>query len=97
MDNNCLSVDTILDSFPIKDITKHSGDPTFQAIQYSHNHLKANVASILADIGRGHFGLLGLIIQPKTYEMLTGGPFVKHTNTGTHPSYSTGISVETAK
>ena len=65
MDNNGLSVDEILDRFPIKDITKHSGDPTFQAILYSQNQLKANAASILSDIGGGPFGLLGLITQPK--------------------------------
>ena len=96
MDNNGLSVDEILDRFPIKDITKHSGDPTFQAILYSQNQLKANAASILANIGGGHFGLFGLIIQSKTYETLTGSPFVKHTNPGTRPSYPTGILVETA-
>ena len=93
MANNGLSVDTILDIFPIKDITKHTGEPTFQDIRDSHNQLKANAASILSDIGGGPFGLLGLIIQPKTYETLTGIPFIKHTNPGTHPSYSTGISV----
>ena len=63
MANNGLSVDTTIDSFPIKDITKHSGDPNFQAIRDSHNHLKSNAASILAAIGGGHFGLIGLIIQ----------------------------------
>ena len=96
MANKGPSVDAILDRFPIKDITKHSGDPKFQAILYSHNQLKANTASILANIGGGHFGLFGLIIQSKTYETLTGSPFVKHTNPGTRPSYPTGISVETA-
>ena len=53
MANNSLSVDTTPDSFPIKDINKHSGEPTFQTIQYAHNQLKANAASILADIGGG--------------------------------------------
>ena len=96
MAKNGLSVDTILDNFLIKDITKHSGEPTFQAIRYSHDQLKSNKASILSGIGGGHFGLLGLIIQQKTYETLTGSPFVKHTNPGTHPSYPTGILVETA-
>ena len=96
MANNGLSVDTILDSFPIKDINKHSGEPTFQAIWGDHNQLKANAASILAGIGGGHFGLLGLIIKPKTYERLTGSPLVKHTNLGTHPRYPTCISVEKA-
>ena len=96
MANKGLSVDTILDSFPIKDITKHSGEPTFQAIREAHNQLKANAASILSDIGGGQFGLLGLTIHPKTYETLTGIPFVKHSNPGTHPIYPSGISVETA-
>ena len=93
MVNNGLSVDTTLDSFPIKDITKHTGEPTFQDIRDSHNQLKANAASILAYIGGGHFELLVLIIQPKTYERLMGSPFAKHTNRGTHPIYPTGISV----
>ena len=96
MANNGLSVDTILDSFPIKDITNHLGEPTLQAIWDSHNQLKFKSASILAEIGGGHFRLLGFIIQPKTYETLTGSPFVNHTNPGTHPIYPTGISVETA-
>ena len=78
MANNGISVGKILDIFPIKYITKHSVEPTFQAIRDSHNQLKSNASSILADIGGGHFGLLGLIIQPKTYETLTGSPFVKH-------------------
>ena len=95
MANNGILVDTILDSFPIKDITKHSGEPTFQAIRDSHNQLKANAASILADISGGHFGLLGLTIQQKSYETLTGSPFVKHTNPGIHPIYPKGISAET--
>ena len=96
MANNGLSVDTILENFPINDITKYSGEPTFQAIWDAQNQLKANAASILSDIGGGHFGLPSLIIQPKTYETLTGSPFVKHTNPGTHQVYPTGISVETA-
>ena len=62
MANNGLSVDTIFDIFPIKDITKHSVDSMFLAIQDSHTQLKANVASILADVAGGHFGLLVLII-----------------------------------
>ena len=66
------------------------------ALLSAHNQLKSNASSFLADIGRDHFGLLSLIIKPKTYETLTGIPFVKHTNPGTHPSYPTGISVETA-
>ena len=65
-------------------------------IQYSHTQLKANVASILANISRVHFGLLVLIIQQKTHETLTSSPLVRHTNPGTHPSYTTGISEETA-
>ena len=93
---NGLSVDTILDSFPIKDITNHSGEPTFQAIWDDHNQLKTNAASISANIGGGRFGLLGLIIQPKPYEKITVSLFVKHTNPGTHLSYPTGISVEKA-
>ena len=96
MDNNGLSVDTILDIFPIKDITKHSAEPTFQSIRDSHNQLKSNAASTLDNIGGDHFRLLGLIIQPKTYKKLMGSPFVKHTNPGTHTIYPTGISVETA-
>ena len=96
MANNGISVNKILDVFPIKYITKHSGEPTFQAIQDAHNQLKSNAASILADIGGGPFGLLGLIIQPKTYETITGSPFVKHANPGTHPSYPRVVSVETA-
>ena len=97
MANNGLSVDTILGSFPIKYIiTNNSGEPTFQVIRDAHNQLKANAASILADIDKGHFRLLGLIIQPKTYKTITGSPFVKHVNPGTHQIYPTGISVETA-
>ena len=96
MANNDLPVDTILESFPIKDITKHSGEPTFQAIRDAHNQLKSNAASISDNMGGGHFGLLSLIIQPKTYETLTSSPFVKHTNPGTHPIYPTGISAKTA-
>ena len=68
----------------------------FQAIRDAHNQLKANTASILADIGGGHFRLLGLVIQPKIYENITGSPFIKHTNPGTRPSYTTGILVEMA-
>ena len=96
MANNGLSVNTILGRFPIKNITKHLVEPTFQAIQDPHNQLKVNAASILYDIGGGHFGLLSLIIPQKTYKTLTGRPFAKHTNPGTHPIYPTGISVETS-
>ena len=90
MANNGLSVDILLGSFLIKDVTKHSGEPTLQAIRDAYNQLKSNADSILADIGGGHFGLLGLIIQPKTYEIIIGSPFIKHTNTRTYPSYKTG-------
>ena len=96
MANNGLSVDTIPDSFPIKEITKHSGERTFQAIRDVHNEVKSNAASVLANIGSGNFGLLGLVIQPRTYETRTGSSFLKHTNTGTHLIYPSGISVETA-
>ena len=96
MANNGLPAKTILDSFPIKDITKHLGETNFEAIRDAHNKLKASAASILPSIGGGHFGLLGLIIQQKAYETLTGSPFVKHTNTVTHPIYPTCILVEMA-
>ena len=69
----------------------------FQLIRDSHNQLKANADSILAYINGGHFVLLGLIIQPKKYETLPESPLVKHTNPGTHPSYPTGILVETTE
>ena len=49
----------------------------FKAFRNAHNHLKANAASILSDINWGHFGLLSLIIQPKTYETLTSIQLVK--------------------
>ena len=96
MATNGLSNDTTLDSFPIKGIAKHTGDETFQAIRDAHNQFKSNAASILAYIGGGHFGLLGVIIQPKTYETLTVSPFIKHTNPGTHLRYPRGIFVEKA-
>ena len=96
MANNGLSVKTILDSSPINDITKHSGEPTCQDIKDAHNKLKSNASWILSNISGGNFGLLVLIIQSKTYETLIGSSFVKHTNPRTHPSYPTGILVETA-
>ena len=68
----------------------------FQVIRYAYNQLKYNAASIISDINGIHFGLLSLIIQPKTYETLTGSPYIKHTNPGTHTSYWKVISMETA-
>ena len=82
MANNGLSVDTILDRFPIKDITKNTEEPTFSSDRDAQNQLKAKSPSISANINGGHFSLLGLIIQPKTYEMLMGRLFIKHTILG---------------
>ena len=96
MANNGISADKILDSFPLKEIIKHSEKATFQVILDAHNKLKAIAESILADISGGYFGLLGLIIPPRTYETLMGSPFVKHTNPETHPIYPTDLLVETA-
>jgi hypothetical protein len=77
-----LSVDAIRDSFPHPNIPRHTGTPTYAAINIIHKKLKANASSIPSELGGGTHGLLGLVLSAPAYINVTGHVFVPPVNPG---------------
>ena len=79
------SVKSICKGFPFPIIAKQPGLPTYKTLAEVHLKLKANAASIPSEIGGGAHGLLGLILPPAPYTLLTNVPFTAPVNPGALP------------
>ena len=79
------SVESIRKGFPFPVIAKHPGLPTYETIADVHLKLKANAASVPSKIGGGAHGLLGLILPPATYTLITNEIFWAPVNPGSLP------------
>jgi hypothetical protein len=50
--------------FPMKDLTRIIGIPTYETLHVMHLELKTNSTSVHSNLGGGQFGHLGLVISP---------------------------------
>ena len=57
---------------PFRKIEKYEGFINYKIIREIHRKIQANISIIQSELGKGHHGLLGLEIQPATYQTVTG-------------------------
>lgn len=77
------TVDKVLESFPIQQITPIVGEPNYETINELARNLKTNAASIVSERGGGILGHLALVVPPAAYlTMSNGAPFDIPANPG---------------
>jgi hypothetical protein len=69
--------------FPVKDLTRIIGIPTYETLHTMHIELKTNSTSVHSNLGGGQFGHLGLVISPARYAMESNAPYVRPAHPGT--------------
>ena len=65
----------ICSKFPVKKITKFEGVVDYKIIREVHRRIQENVSTIQSELGRGQYGILGLVMQPATYQTVIGHDF----------------------
>eukprot|EP00957_Ditylum_brightwellii_P130084 9921844-Ditylum_brightwellii.AAC.1 len=80
-----LSNTAVMEHFPVKNILKQAGMPTWDSIWAIHFNVNANEASVPSDLGGGAHGHLRLTIRGAEYQTLTRHVFVRPTNPGVTP------------
>ena len=60
---------------PFKKIKKCEGVIDYKIIRETHRKIQANMSTIQSELGRGQHGILGLEIQPATYQTVIGHDF----------------------
>eukprot|EP00957_Ditylum_brightwellii_P078042 5932375-Ditylum_brightwellii.AAC.2 len=75
----------VMEHFPVKEIPRHTGMPSWDSIWEIRLHLNANAASIPSDLGGGQHGHLGLTISVTEHQTLTGHAFTRPANPGVTP------------
>ena len=60
---------------PFKKITKWEGVINYKIIREIHRKIQANASTIQSELGEGQHGLLGLAMQPATYQTAIGQDF----------------------
>ena len=65
----------ICSKFSFKKITKCEGVINYKTIREIHRKIQANVSTIHSELGGGQHGLLGLAMQPATYQTAIGQDF----------------------
>ena len=71
----------ICSKFHFKKITKYEGVVNYKIIREIHRKSQANMSTIFSELGGGHHGLLGLVIQPSTYHTVIGKYFQRPVRT----------------
>ena len=69
------------DAFPIPDLTRIIGIPTFETLHQLANELKQNASSVYSNLGGGAHGHLGLLLSPQMYALISNVPY----NRPAHP------------
>jgi hypothetical protein len=69
--------------FPVKDLTRIIGIPTYETLHTLHLELKTNSTSVHSNLGGGQFGHLGLVISPARYAMESNEAYVRPVHPGT--------------
>ena len=88
-----LNITYIKSLLPITFLTKVEGEPTHNNTREVHLKLQINVGSVHSDLGVGGNGLLGLVMRPALYLILTKSEF----NLPQHPVNCQWSHMETQK
>ena len=68
-------VDYASSYFEFPTLDKIHGPPTFRTLQKMRKQLKANCQTVISDLDGGRHGLLGLLLSPEEYALLSNVPF----------------------
>ena len=68
--------------FPMKDLTRIIGMPTYETLHMMHLELKTNSTSVHSNLAGGQFGHLGLVLSPAGYAMVSNVPYARPTHPG---------------
>ena len=66
----------IFSKFLFKKITKYEGIIDYKIIREIDRKLQANASSIQSELGEGQHGILGMTMQPATYQTVTWQEFL---------------------
>ena len=64
-------------------LTKIHGEPTYDSLLKIKNELKANAQTVECSAGGGQYGMLGLVLTPEEYALLSNVPFERPDHPGT--------------
>ena len=81
------SVDSVIESFPHSTFPKIEGEPDFASIKNIEKLIITNASSCESELGGGQHGMLGLVISPIRYHMITGHHFIPYNNPGALPTF----------
>eukprot|EP00957_Ditylum_brightwellii_P104423 7953550-Ditylum_brightwellii.AAC.1 len=70
-DTMAASSTAVMEHFPVKEVPKQTGMPTWDSIRAIHLYFNANAASVPSDLEGGQHGHLGLTIGGVEYQTLT--------------------------
>ena len=79
---SAITVDKILEAFPIQSIPRINGEPTYESVNNLARALKTNAASIATHLGGAQLGHLTLCVSPAVYATLSQTPFPPPQNPG---------------
>ena len=68
--------------FPIPDLTKIIGIPTYDTLHQLTTELKQNAASVHSNLGGGRHGHLGLLLTPQLYGLISDTPYIRPDHPG---------------
>ena len=77
-----MSINYRTDFFQYENLTAIRGEPDFESILKLKNEIKANAQSVPSTLGGGNHGLLGLVITPVEYALVSNIPFVREPHPG---------------
>ena len=75
-------VDYASSYFEFPTLDKIHGPPTFRTLQTMRKQLKANCQTVISDLGGGRHGLLGLLLSPAEYALLSNVAFLRPQHPG---------------
>lgn len=81
------SVESVIESFPHSTLPKIEGEPDFAGIKNIEKLIITNASSCESELGGGQHGMLGLVISPERYQLITGHEFEPHPNPGALPTF----------
>ena len=65
------------DFFQYEHLTSITEEPTFESLTRLKNELKANALSVPSTLGGGNHGMLGMVLTPAEFALVSNTPFVR--------------------
>jgi hypothetical protein len=80
-----LSVDSMINGFPVPTLPKIEGRPTYDTITALATEIHHNTASIQSELGGGANGHLGTSLNPPVYATISAVPWMNPPNPAPPP------------